>query len=118
MHESPASRILTEQSQVSDPRVVPCTAAHASSHIGQIQVWIWWIFSLVAGVVAVGAGSDHIAGHVPSAVTLSDEVLCRALKARCTASRDAGKLNRGPMPHLDTAIPAAAMLLLKGLKAK
>lgn len=77
----------------------------------------WWP-EPVPGVVAVFAGGDHVAGFIPAAVTPRLQMFCGATQAAGLVAGNARQLSRVVVPHLDTAIPAATVLLLKSSKTE
>lgn len=70
------------------------------------------------GVIAICAGCDHVACFVSAAIALCQQVFCSTSQSPGTFDGDTRQLSRVVVPHLDTAVPAATLLLLKSSKTE
>lgn len=84
----------------------------------EMGVGVRWWPEPVRGLVAVFAGGDHVAGFIPAAVASRLQMLCGTTQAAGVLGGNARQLRRVVVPHLDTAVLAATLLLLKSSKTE
>lgn len=82
----------------------------------EVGVGVRWWPEPVPGLVAVFAGGDHVAGFIPATVTPRLQMFSGATQAAGVLGGNARQLRRVVVPHLDTAVPAATLLVLKSFE--